>query len=158
MAPFLLSASSIMRILSFLALIAVALAPVPAAAQAGFRADASLQPLPALLAPTGAVPVDGGAMSPDAMELGMITGVLVGMTTGLGFAVFAADRCGVESDCTLAPEYKILIYSIIGTTLGGIIGLGTTFALGGRPGHPDAGLAAEPLDTGGMRIGVTLRH
>lgn len=145
-----------MRIPSFIALVIAALAAVPAAAQPAFRADAvpSIQPLPALLAPGGAVP----AVSPDAIDLGMITGVLVGMTTGVAFATFAADRCGVDSDCTLGPEYKTLIYGIIGGCLGGIIGLGTTFALGGRPGQADSALGVTPLDTGGMSVGVTLRH
>ncbi|HST59230.1 MAG TPA: hypothetical protein VLK84_11085 [Longimicrobium sp.] len=150
-----------MRIPGFFALIAVTLAALPAAAQPEFRADAvpSIQPLPAVLVPSGAVPVGGVALSPDAIELGMITGVLVGMTTGVAFATFGADRCGADSDCTLGPEYKTLIYGIVGGCLGGIIGLGTSFALGGRPGREaDSGLAVLPLDTGGMRVGVTLRH
>ncbi len=150
-----------MRIPSFIALIAASLAVAPAAAQPALRADVapSIQPLPAVLAPTGAVPVSGAGMSPDAIELGMITGVLTGMATGVTFAVVAADRCGVDSDCTLGPEYKTLIYGIVGGCLGGIIGLGTSFALGGRHDREaDSGLAIMPLDTGGMRVGVTLRH
>lgn len=150
-----------MRIPNLIALIAAVVAAAPAAAQPAFRADAvpSIQPLPAVLAPGGAVPGDGAAMSPDPIELGMITGVLVGMTTGVAFATFAADRCGIDSDCTLGPEYKTLIYGIVGGCLGGIIGLGTSFALGGGPGREaDSALAVTPLDTGGMSIGVMLRH
>jgi hypothetical protein len=148
-----------MRIPNFIALVAAVVVAVPAAAQPAFFADAdpSLAPLPAVLAPGGAAPVGGAAMSPDPIELGMITGVLVGMTTGVAFATFAADRCGIDSDCTLGPEYKTLIYGIVGTCLGGIIGVGTGFALGGRR-EADSALAVTPLDTGGMRVGVTLRH
>lgn len=145
-----------MRILSILLL--TAFAAVPATAQSTFDATRSIHPLPPTLAPGGEPSTGTSRMAADPMARGLLTGMLVGMTTGVGFAVTVADRCGVESDCTLAPEYKTFVYGVIGGSLGALIGVGTTFLLG-EDATPPAEASALTLvpDGDGMRAGVRLR-
>ena len=144
-----------MRILILLAL--TALAAAPATAQSTFHAVQSTQPLPPALAPGGEPSMGTARMAADPMARGLLTGMLVGMTTGVGFAVTVADRCGVESECTLAPEYKTFVYGVIGASLGALIGVGTTFLLGENAAPVDATALSLVPDGDGMRAGVRVR-
>ncbi|HVH13106.1 MAG TPA: hypothetical protein VM759_08645 [Longimicrobium sp.] len=145
-----------MRILILLAL--AALAAVPAAAQPTSDAAPSIHPLPLELAPGGAPSTaEASRMAADPMARGLLTGMLVGMTTGVGFAVTVADRCGVGSECTLAPEYKTFVYGVIGASLGALIGVGTTFLLGENATPVEASALTLVPDEDGMRAGVHLR-
>lgn len=149
-----------MRIPVLLAVLAAALIATPAAAQHGVPVDgvSVLRPLPAELAAAD-VSAEPVRMAADGIETGLLTGVIVGMATGVTYNVLWGKECGVDSDCTLSPEYKTLVFGIAGGALGGVIGAATSFLLGWRAARPeDSGLAVMPLDTGGMRVGVTLRH
>ena len=93
------------------------------------------------------------------MELGLITGVLVGMTVG-GVYGSAAYDCDVPNDdCLLSREMESMLFSAMGGSLGGIIGMGTSYLLNRRPAPALAApVGVAPAAQGGMSVGVTLRH
>jgi hypothetical protein len=122
----------------------------------------AIQPLPSVLVPERS-PADAAEARRAAagpLELGLITGAVVGVATGGVYGAAFAKECGTESDCDLSREYKTMIFAIIGGSLGSIIGAGTSYLLGTRspPRDGAAPLAVSPNAAGGVNVGVTLRH
>jgi hypothetical protein len=138
-----------MRILSILPALATVFVSSTLAAQ-------EIRPLPEMLTPGAALAVPA-EMKP--IEVGAITGMVVGATVGGLYGAFVAKECGVESDCTLSRGVKTVTFVAIGGGLGGLIGLGTSFLLSWRAPQPEyAPLRIAPTTDGGMSIGVSLRH
>jgi hypothetical protein len=153
-----------MRIRSMLPVLAAALLAFPLAAQehAVPQSASFVQPLPVELAPRAAE--RGALRSPlaDQMELGLVTGVLVGMGVGVVYRSVTYDRhCGrLEEDrCLLSREVETMAFSMIGGSLGGLIGVVSSRFLhpGGRA-PVAAPVHVVPAAEGGMTVGVTLRH
>lgn len=153
----------IVRILSILPLLAATLLATPLAAQdrGAMEAVASLlPPLPAELAPTVVDRAAAGPTRGDQLELGLVTGMLVGMAVGGVYRslTYDSDCSQFEEECMFSREMETVLFSLMGGSLGGIIGAGTSYFLN-RPRTPPAqGLRVAPAAEGGMRVGLTLRH
>lgn len=153
-----------MRILSILPALAAALLAAPLAAQdRGTPPDAMVSivpPLPAELAPTSIERAAVGPARGDQLELGLVTGMLVGMAVGGVYRSLTYDEgdCSpLEEEC-MSREMETVLFALMGGSLGGIIGAGTSYFLN-RPRSPrPAPLHVAPAPEGRMRVGVTLRH
>jgi hypothetical protein len=147
-----------MRLRSLLSFVGLLLFASPIAAQqdrASPGVAPSLQPLPAELAPGKRKHVDVRAVQPDGLELGLLTGAVVGMAVGGTYRYVTYDTGRVPSDgCSImSREMETLIFSIVGGSLGGVIGGATGYLLGRR----DA-VSVEPGKGGGVSMGVKVRH
>jgi hypothetical protein len=156
-----------MRLSSILIALATLLA-APVAAQEGAvpHAARSVRPLPAELAPRATEPAERGRAALHPVEIGGLTGMLVGMAVGgiYGSATYD-DRCGDPEDgCTLGRGMDTGVFALIGGSLGGLIGAGTGALLGLRGGGGvDAPLTRAPVTLaliagGAVRVEVRLRH
>jgi hypothetical protein len=152
-----------MRILLILPILAATLLARPLAAQDRGMPDAVasiIQPLPAELAPRA---IEGAAVGPtrgDQLELGLVTGMLVGMAVGGVYRSLTYDDgdCSrLEKEC-MSREMETVVFALMGGSLGGIIGAGASYFLN-RPRTPQpAPFHVAPAAEGGMRVGLTLRH
>jgi hypothetical protein len=152
-----------MRILSILPVLATTLLAAPLTAQGRGTPDAVasiVQPLPVELAPRAIERAGVGATRGDQLELGLVTGMLVGMAVGGVYRslTYASDCAQFEEECMFSREMETVLFALIGGSLGGIIGGGTSYLLN-RPRTPrPAPLHVAPAAEGGMRVGLTLRH
>lgn len=152
-----------MRILSILPILAATLLAPPLTAQDGGTLDAVtsiIHPLPAKLAPRAIGRAAVGPTRGDQLELGLVTGMLVGMAVGGVYRslTYDSDCSRFEEECMFSREMETVLFSLMGGSLGGIIGAGTSYVLN-RPRAPrPAPLHVAPAADGGMRVGLTLRH
>lgn len=147
-----------MRLRSILPFVGILLLASPLAAQQDHAVPhvaPSLQPLPAELAPGKRKHADVRAVQPDPLELGLITGAVVGMAVGgtYRFLTYDTDRVPTEGCSIMSREMDTLIFSIVGGSLGAVIGGATGYLLG----RSDA-VGVEPAKGGGVRMGVKVRH
>jgi hypothetical protein len=147
-----------MRLRSILPFVGLLLLASPIAAQkdhAEPHVAPSLQPLPAELAPGKRKHADVRSVQPDALELGLITGVVVGMAVGgtYRYLTYDTDRVPTAGCSIMSREMETLIFSIVGGSLGGVIGGATGYLLGRR----DA-VSVEAGKGGGVRMQVKVRH
>jgi hypothetical protein len=147
-----------MRIRLILPFAATLLLASPIAAQQDHAAPqvaSSLHPLPAELAPGKRKHAYVRAVQPDPLELGLLTGVVVGMVVGgtYRFLTYDTDRVPTDGCSMMSREMETLIFSIVGGSLGGVIGGATGYLLGRR----DA-VGVEPVPGSGVRMGVKVRH
>lgn len=147
-----------MRIRSILVVVAAAMLAAPLAGQTAPTPPP--QPLPGPLTPTVIQRTKVRPAWEDHLELGMFTGILVGMTVGGVYGSLTYDsRCPTLDDCMLAREVDTTIFAIMGGSLGGIIGTGTTFLLNrGKTRETTVSSLDVAPAAGAMRVGVTLRH
>ena len=152
-----------MRILSILPILAATLLAAPLAAQDRGTPDAVasiVQPLPVELAPRAIERAAVGPTRGDQLELGLVTGMLVGMAVGGVYRSLTWDDrdCSpLEEEC-MSREMETVLFALIGGSLGGIIGGGTSYLLNRPRSSRTQGLRVAPAADGGMRVGVMLRH
>jgi hypothetical protein len=152
-----------MRLPSFLIALAVTVLAAPLAAQERATSEPapSIQPLPVELAPAAAEPASLRPRRHDPVEMGFITGILVGLTVGGTYGYLTYDeRCArLEGDCMLSRDVETVLFSVIGGSLGSLIGMGTTYLLDRRDRRGGtAPLTVAPDAAGALRVEVTLRH
>jgi hypothetical protein len=147
---------------SILAAATLLAAPLAAQERATTDTAPAAHPLPAALAPST---VERAAVRPprgfDPLELGLFTGVVVGMTVGGVYGSLThEDRCARQGDeCMLSREVETGLFAIMGGSVGMLIGAGTSYLLNRpeRAQHP-APLTVAPDAGGALRVELTLRH
>ena len=144
-----------MRLRSILPFVCILLFASPIAAQKDHAEPHVAPPLPAELVPGKRKDADVRSVQPDALELGLITGAVVGMAVGgtYRYLTYDTDRVPTDGCSIMSREMETLIFSIVGGSLGGVIGGATGYLLGRR----DA-VSVEPGKGGGVRMGVKVRH